>query len=393
MRQYFIRFLFSMLVALAFTLILLPLQPAHAFGYVVTKLADTNDGVCNADCSLREAITVANATLIDDSITFSISGSIGLNSTLPNLASAATAGTLTITGGGTITVTRGSGTFRIMSVLPGANVTINSLTITNGSATIVGVTLGGAIYNAGTLIVNGSTFSGNNAMFYGGGIYNAGALTVDTSSFTTNIADYGGGLFNDGVMLTVTNSTFSTNNARLDGGGIYNNGPTMTATNITVSGNTAVNKGGGIDNNYTMTVTNSFIFGNRALTGDGIYNDYFASVTNTCLVGNGDTAVVGSTISPAFLTATDNWWGTAWGPNIPVAPALTGSIVSSGDSISGTGQAASSVNVGITTIPTDYGTYSTAPIGNWKLTAPSGCGTCTAVSGTGSPRTCITPRP
>ena len=29
--------------------------------FTVTKTADTNDGVCNADCSLREAIRAANA--------------------------------------------------------------------------------------------------------------------------------------------------------------------------------------------------------------------------------------------------------------------------------------------------------------------------------------------
>ena len=34
---------------------------ASANDYVVTKTADTNDGACAADCSLREAIAAANA--------------------------------------------------------------------------------------------------------------------------------------------------------------------------------------------------------------------------------------------------------------------------------------------------------------------------------------------
>jgi CSLREA domain-containing protein len=38
----------------------LPGSPAHANGYQVTKTADTMDFVCNADCSLREAIYEAN---------------------------------------------------------------------------------------------------------------------------------------------------------------------------------------------------------------------------------------------------------------------------------------------------------------------------------------------
>jgi CSLREA domain-containing protein len=35
--------------------------------YIVTKTADTNDGVCgDADCSLREAIGAANASAAND---------------------------------------------------------------------------------------------------------------------------------------------------------------------------------------------------------------------------------------------------------------------------------------------------------------------------------------
>ena len=32
--------------------------------FTVTKIADTNDGVCDADCSLREAVAAANAAVI-----------------------------------------------------------------------------------------------------------------------------------------------------------------------------------------------------------------------------------------------------------------------------------------------------------------------------------------
>ncbi len=40
--------------------------------FVVTKTADTNDGLCNADCSLREAIVAANANPGVDTIAFDI---------------------------------------------------------------------------------------------------------------------------------------------------------------------------------------------------------------------------------------------------------------------------------------------------------------------------------
>ncbi|AVP96514.1 hypothetical protein C7S18_04565 [Ahniella affigens] len=42
--------------------------------FTVNKTADTNDGTCNADCSLREAITAANANLDGNIIAFSIPG-------------------------------------------------------------------------------------------------------------------------------------------------------------------------------------------------------------------------------------------------------------------------------------------------------------------------------
>src|SRR6185295_3614990 len=38
--------------------------------FTVTKIADTNDGVCDADCSLREAIAAANSASTNDVIAF-----------------------------------------------------------------------------------------------------------------------------------------------------------------------------------------------------------------------------------------------------------------------------------------------------------------------------------
>ncbi len=50
-------------------------QPASAVTFVVTKTADTNDGTCDADCSLREAIVAANASMGADEIDFNIPAS------------------------------------------------------------------------------------------------------------------------------------------------------------------------------------------------------------------------------------------------------------------------------------------------------------------------------
>ena len=51
------RRLFFLLLCCASFFLCNPL--ARATTYTVTKLADTNDGSCNTDCSLREAIDAA----------------------------------------------------------------------------------------------------------------------------------------------------------------------------------------------------------------------------------------------------------------------------------------------------------------------------------------------
>src|SRR4051812_37608201 len=48
-----------------------PSLPANTL--LVTKTDDTNDGVCDADCSLREAVGAANVSAGDDVINFDLS--------------------------------------------------------------------------------------------------------------------------------------------------------------------------------------------------------------------------------------------------------------------------------------------------------------------------------
>ena len=44
------------------------IDTAHGATFAVTKTADTNDGTCDSDCSLREAIVAANAAADADTI-------------------------------------------------------------------------------------------------------------------------------------------------------------------------------------------------------------------------------------------------------------------------------------------------------------------------------------
>jgi CSLREA domain-containing protein len=300
--------------------------PVLGASYVVTTTADNTTD--DSECTLREAILAANndssyngdcgpASSGDDTITFSVSGTITLTSTLPNIVSGA--GTLTINGGGNITIS-GGGSVRVM--VNSGNLTVQNLTIANGNA---GGGSGGGIRNSGTLTVTNSTFSGNSAGF-GGGIVNvSGTLTVTNSTFSNNTAaTNGGGIYNDSnSTATVTNSTFSNNNAGNQGGGIYN-AHNLTVTNSTFSNNNATSDSGGIFNSGALTVTNSTFSGNSAANGGGIRNSGTLTVTNSTFSGN----------SAGFGGGIRNF-STATLQNTIIANSTGGDCVNSGGSVTG----------------------------------------------------------
>ena len=88
--------------------------PVMAANLEVTTLADTDDSVCDANCSLRDAITVANANVEADTITFAdgLTGTITLGSPLPSLSDG-----ITISGPGPDLLTvDADGTGRVLTV-------------------------------------------------------------------------------------------------------------------------------------------------------------------------------------------------------------------------------------------------------------------------------------
>ncbi|MBL8131794.1 MAG: hypothetical protein JNL42_08040 [Anaerolineae bacterium] len=244
--------LFTAILALAHSQ-----TPAHAAAYVVSTLDDSGTG------SLRQAIIDANASAADDTITFSVSGTITLLTALPSLANN---GTLSIDGGELVTITRSSaiGTpkFRIFSVAAGASAALNGLTMTNGNST----GNGGGVLNEGILTVTSSMISGNTTSLAGGGILTSGALTIIGSTISGNSAvGVGGGLtVNPAGSATVINSTFSGNHSPQGGGAIWNY-VTLTVINSTISGNTAGSRAGGIYHNSGTTTLQNTIIANSAL--------------------------------------------------------------------------------------------------------------------------------
>jgi CSLREA domain-containing protein len=279
--------------------------PAITSSYVVTKTADTNDGACDADCSLREAITQANIIPGKGDITFDLPGAgphqIQLLTALPALSESVD---ILNTSGELISVVGRNpvGLFSVFTVNAGQTVNMSRLTIRggfNGS--------GGGIIVFGTLNLTDSTVTENIVTNNGGGIYvgPGGTLNLTNSTVSKNIAENnngtgeGGGIYNGGT-LNVTNSTINGNSSHR-GAGISNRG-TLNLTNSTISGNyangfltgnsapcqfdTQACPGGGIYNSGTLNVTNSTLFQNTAKVSGGIHNAGAATLRGSIVANN-----------------------------------------------------------------------------------------------------------
>jgi CSLREA domain-containing protein len=262
------------------------ITPVYAATLTVTKTADTNDGVCDSDCSLREAIAAAGS---GDTITFDSAlsgGTIYLNSTLninKNLTidGSALVSKITISGDSD---NNGTGDVRVFSTGGSLAITLDSLIITKGSAGFGGAILNGFLT---TLTINNSTISNNAATTStGGGIKSDGPLIITNSTFSGNSSIVSGGAIRDEVgTMTVTNSTFS-GNSSANGGAIDVDGD-LTITNSTFSGNTATSNGGAIyKTNNPLTITNSTFSGNSAASGAAVYHTNTLNYANTIIANS-----------------------------------------------------------------------------------------------------------
>ena len=104
----------------------------------VTKTEDTNDGLCDADCSLREAIAAANASESDDTVQFdpSVFGSSRTIALISGQLAVCNSGSLTVNGtGSNQLVISGNNQSRVFRVFPGGNAILNDITIADGNAT------------------------------------------------------------------------------------------------------------------------------------------------------------------------------------------------------------------------------------------------------------------
>jgi hypothetical protein len=300
-------------VSAPFALCAILLTVPAAFAATITVNSLDDPGAAKI-CALRDAMTAANTKKVvhgckagtgDDTIKFSLTGTIDLASELPNV----TDEQLTVTGPITIS---GQNKVEIMTVASYATLDLTKLTLTEGLGAYDPYTNdyeGGAIWNGGTVTLYNTAFNSNVSADLGAAIYNKGSLTVTNSTFTGNRCRAGSGIFNDG-KLTVTNSEFQNNASEESGTGILNNGPgvsafsdggtgTATISRSIFSNNTAYcgdgcGAGGGIANGGTLSATQSTFSGNSTNgCGGGIYNAGTLSITYSTFSGNAASGALG----------------------------------------------------------------------------------------------------
>jgi len=294
---------------------------AYAATFTVTKTDDTDDGVCDSDCSVREAIRAANARAGDDTIILS-SGTYTLTIPGPGEDAAAMGDlditdslTIKVAGAGNAVIKGGIGwNDRVFHII-GADTVVHISNITVQNGTVTGGASGGGILNYGILTISSSTISHNNAGVYpsfgdGGGVSNMGILLATNSTFSNNTSSCGGGGISGSGVMTITNSNIS-NNMTSDciggrgGGGIQGND--ITIINTTIVSNTSSGGGGGLHGYRTVTLLDSTISGNTASGGGGIFNQIGEmTVIKSTINGNRSTGTSGGIGNNGTLTMTNS---------------------------------------------------------------------------------------
>lgn len=251
--------------------------------FTVTATADVvdalpGDGVCetasgNGVCTLRAAIMEANAqtgvnTILLPEATYTLTipgvdedesatGDLDITESLTILGAVDVQSDIDANGFGD----------RVLDVHTTADlVTVSWVVFTGGSAP-----MGGGIYSKGRLELSDVVVFDNEAD-NGGGIFSSQALTLTDVIVVQNTAlNHGGGAL---IMdeLTAQNCHFMNNDAGESGGGIMlDDGTEETILGSTFSYNSA-NKGGGIYNEGALSLKDSEVYKNLAISGGGIAN-------------------------------------------------------------------------------------------------------------------------
>jgi CSLREA domain-containing protein len=281
---------------------------------LVTKTADTNDGLCSgADCSLREAVIRANQCAGTQTIhvpagIYTLTR-VGADEELADTGDLDLAGNLTIFGDGK-PVIDGNGADRVFDVLPGVTAGLSGLTIQNGHAYYgAGIRVSNATLNVNESIIqnNLSAWAGEHDVD-GGGIFVAGnsVLGVFLSEIRGNRAFVGGGIASEesagtAPTLTLSHTMVAQNEAFGPGGGLWlGPGTQATLINTEVEDNTAGNEGGGIHNNGGLELTSSTVERNHSLNDAGGILNSGQLVARDVMVSDNDSNMGGGIFNIAY---------------------------------------------------------------------------------------------
>jgi hypothetical protein len=317
--------------------------------FTVNSLLDTASPPAGVT-TLRSAIAAADADNVTDPthpdvINFSVTGTIALNSALPNLTDCVAiqgpgASSLTVLGPGISTQQR------LLTLTSSANSTFSGLTLDGNGFDNAGIAVGGnaslvlqdaTIQNAfssgnggglsmtgGSVTVTRVRFLGDGTEMSGAGIANVGGtLTVRQSTFDSGFADLaGGGIYDSagsggGGGLTVVGSTFSNNTAGSGGGGLCCSGASATVADCTFFDNVGA-KGGGVAVTATsvpgaLSLLGSTVAGNsvgsEVANGGGFYigAGCTATLQDTIVAGNTASDVAGPTDSAQIYVLTGSF--------------------------------------------------------------------------------------
>jgi CSLREA domain-containing protein len=312
--------------------------PVNAATFHVTTTADTYDGICDSDCSLRDAINAGNQaneehliylkaktykftrprTELDPSITspeyldeddtslgdldihshFTILGSKAGSTIidaqqLDRHFSVSTTGTISLRN---LSLINGKSNQEGGAILNKGNAWLNQIHIKNNLVAADHAGRGGAISNYGRLaihhseIVENKTSIRNMYQNRGGAIYNHSYLYIRDTSFrnnesvTDNPSSFGGAIYNQGLM-DIGRTLFTENYSQIGGAAIYNNGE-MKISNATLSKNRNADHGyGGALANFNMlTMINTTIVNN--IHSGGLLNAGPATIRNSIIINN-----------------------------------------------------------------------------------------------------------
>ena len=249
-------------------------QPGPTFT-VNTTADDTGDSLCSdVHCTLREAITAANAYGSAATINFSVSGTFTPTTAFPSLNHVA--GATTLDGSGQTINISGTLEFATTSTISGS-LTVNHLQIDNG------VTLAASA---------GSTLNMLGNWANNGGTFNAGTGTVTFSG--------------SGVQLLTANSATVFNNLTVNNGVLLIE--TVSADNVTVAG--TLTNSGTIRKSQPVAGTGLKTFGLAGAHNGGALsiNVVAQAGMSNLQVDRIDSNHPNATYGPGNGTSTGRWW-------------------------------------------------------------------------------------